>query len=117
MGRKQNRTAAPIGDVDTPEADALAAGFDEVAALNTDEAIFAGGRIEQKGHIGGGGVTPARIPHKKLLNAGTPPSESGGGGGGGRSRRSTGPLENLPRKRVCMVRMGTGPRVAHGASH
>src|ERR1039458_2946606 len=79
MGRKQNRTAAPIGDVDTPEADALAAGFDEVAALNTDEAIFAGGRIEQKGHIGGRGFPPAAIPPKKLLQDVIPLREGGGG--------------------------------------
>ncbi len=77
VGRKQDGAAAPIGEVDAPEADAPAAGFDEVAALNADKAILAGGRVEQEGDIGGRGSAGAMIHHERLQQAVIPLSEGG----------------------------------------
>jgi hypothetical protein len=88
MGRKQDRTAAPIGEVDAPEADALAAGFDEVAALNAYKAILARGCAEQKGHIGGRGSAGAMIHHERFQQGVIPP----GGGGEGEEQEQQRPV-------------------------
>jgi hypothetical protein len=63
--------------MDAPEADAPAAGLNEVAALNADKAILAGGRVEQKGDIGRRGSTGAMIHNERLQQAVIPLGEGG----------------------------------------
>lgn len=55
--------------MDAPEADSFAVGLDEVAALQTDEAIFSRGCVMQEGEIGRRGSGGAVVDHIRLQKA------------------------------------------------
>ena len=96
LGRQFDRPAAPIGEVDAPEANALAVGFDEVAALDADEAVLAGRRIEEERHVRRGRGRGAMIHHERLEQVVVPLRE---GAAGETAQESQEPSEHGARER------------------
>src|ERR1035441_7584636 len=83
------RARTPVGEMDSPEANPLAVGLDQVAALNTNEAVLTRGSVVQEGDVGGGGGGGTMMDYVGLEQAAVPLArgegrgEGGGGGGGG----------------------------------
>jgi len=57
-------TTAPIGEVDAPETDSLAVCLREVAVLDADDAVLAGGSVEQERYVGRRRTARAVVHHK-----------------------------------------------------
>ncbi len=66
LGRDHHRTLAPVSEVDSPKPDALAIGLDKMAAPHADEAILAGGSLQEKRDVNKG-VRSLAMVHREGL--------------------------------------------------
>jgi hypothetical protein len=95
--------------MDAPEPDALAIGLDQVAVLDANEAVFAGGSSVKERDVAGGPCRGSMIDHIRLKQVIVPGNL---GAAWGRDHREGGKGEPKEHLAAILVRIGWGKKPA-----